>query len=152
MPLGHQPVVANPAPSWLTEIINVLTSTLQQHGWTIIGGTIVLAAVLSYLLPQLDRARQWCATERTDPRTAERMMARRMELAEEYRVQAEEEKKRRREKQLEKERQARQERQDHDQGSGRRLGGETWGNGGLAGHNSSSGGYRPSGIQRRGGG
>ena len=64
--------------------------------------------------------------DRVDPKTTERMVARRMEMEEQYRRDAEVEKQARQEKQRLKEKKAREESEEQQRGSGRRLGGEVF--------------------------
>merc|ERR1711865_1225975 len=91
-------------------------------------------------------------SNRVDPRLAEKMVQRRMELEAKFIADAEKEKQARKLKQIEKENRQQEEREqgkamfeNSSSTKGRKLGGAPGGDEGLSS-------YKPSGIQRRGGG
>merc|ERR1712086_358950 len=141
---------ANPTPEFLVDASESIKALFADHGFTILAACIIVPTVLSYILPHLQSIGGLFTSNRVDPRLAEKMVQRRMEL--EAKFIADAEKQARKLKQIEKENRQQEEREqgkamfeNSSSTKGRKLGRAPVGDEGLSS-------YKPSGIQRRGGG
>merc|ERR1712086_265633 len=121
---------ANPTPEFLVDASESIKALFADHGFTILAACIIVPTVLSYILPHLQSIGGLFTSNRVDPRLAEKMVQRRMELEAKFIADAEKEKQARKLKQIEKENRQQEEREqgkamfeNSSSTKGRKLGG-----------------------------
>jgi len=83
---------ANPTPEFLVDASESIKALFADHGFTILAACIIVPTVLSYILPHLQSIGGLFTSNRVDPRLAEKMVQRRMELEAKFIADAEKEK------------------------------------------------------------